>query len=658
MSSLSWRQDWETESHPFSTLPPPAHPTFDLYTAIDAALQEDAGDFGDITTLSTVPEATTASATFLAKAEGVLAGVYVAQMVFRRVDPAVQVTWLVDDSSTVRPGQIIATITGSARSILIAERVALNFMQRMSGIATMTAAMVKAVRCTKATILDTRKTVPGLRLLDKWAVAIGGGANHRIGLYDMVMIKDNHIAAAHGIRNAVDGAVAFMQSKGIQRPMEVETRTLDELKEVLEILDAANVSSTGDESGTNSGGITRIMLDNMTRKDTGAPSGIDVSTLHEAMALIGDRKIETEASGNVTLATVGEIAKTGVQFISCGALTHSVTALDISLNIETHCKLHCRGIDSTSTDIMASFVKRSTSGMVLVAMLCLLLSNNAAAARFNSRLLKQVTEEPAPEALEVAAPAPLAEEVGPFVPGPEGEQVSASEALFSAIRAGDVEEVQSLLPDTDTDVYSPEGTTPLIEAIALDDEEIFDALLEKGVDTNLPSTPDGNTPLFYTITLGRLEWATRLLDAGADINLANAAGDTPLFAAIKATPVDYDAVELLLMRSPSPTTSAVDFDVTDAEGRTAQQVAEETGDEQLIGLFQNLPPAGEMVTAPAVATTAGEADDLSLFVTAPADEVVGVVPTAEAGDFPVVGEGVPVTETVDTVALDEVAAEP
>jgi len=256
-------------------------------------------------------------------------------MVFQRVDPAVQITWLVDDSSTVKPGQILATAIGSARSILIAERVALNFIQRMSGIATMTAAMVKAVRCTKTTILDTRKTVPGLRLLDKWAVSIGGGANHRIGLYDMVMIKDNHIAAAGGIKNAVDGAVAFMQRRGIQRPLEVETRTLDELKEVLQIIDAANVSSTGDNSDTSGSGITRIMLDNMTKKDIGAPSGIDLSTLYEAMALIGDRKVETEASGNVTLATVSEIAKTGVQFISCGALTHSVTALDISLNIET-----------------------------------------------------------------------------------------------------------------------------------------------------------------------------------------------------------------------------------------------------------------------------------------------------------------------------------
>ena len=322
-------------------------------------------------------------------------------------------------------------------------------------------------------------------------------------------------------------------------------------------------------------------------------------------------------------------------------------------------------------DIMASFSKRVTSGTVLVAMLCLLLNNNAVTARSSSRLLKQVTEvepradavsfapmpeELAPEALEVAAPAP---EVGPIVSGPEAEQLSSSEALFSAIRARAVEEVQRILPDTDTDVYSPEGTTPLIEAIALDAGEIFDALLEKGVDTNLPSTPDGNTPLFYAITLNRLQWATRLLDAGADINVANAAGDTPLFAAIKATPPNYAAVELLLMRSPGPNQSAVDFGLTDAEGMTAQQVALETGDERLISLFENLPPAGEEFTAPSVATTAGGDDVDQLFVLAPAEEIVGVVPTAEAGALPVVAEDVPVTEsTVETITPGELADEP
>lgn len=318
----------QTEEHPFASIPPPPHPTYDLYAVIDAALAEDAGDYGDITTLSTIPESTPATATFLAKADGVLAGAYVAHQAFKRVDPGVQIQWLVDDSAYVKPGQILATVTGPAQSILIAERVALNFLQRMSGIATMTSAMVKAVRCTQCTILDTRKTVPGLRLLDKWAVLIGGGANHRMGLYDMVMIKDNHIAAAGGIPAAVKAAKEYMKGKGLQRPIEVETRTLGEVHQVTSIM--------RDDSDS---GITRIMLDNMTKKDANAPAGIDVSVLRTAMEVIRDYlekgyEVETEASGNVTLATVGEIAKTGVQFISCGALTHSVTALDISLNID------------------------------------------------------------------------------------------------------------------------------------------------------------------------------------------------------------------------------------------------------------------------------------------------------------------------------------
>ena len=247
-----------------------------------------------------------------------------ADVVFRRVDASLKLQWLVDDSTMVAPGQVIGTVTGKARSILIAERIALNFMQRMSGIATLTASMEKAVRCTKATLLDTRKTVPGLRLLDKWAVKIGGGGNHRLGLYDMIMIKDNHIAAAGGIVAAIDAVKSYMNENGIERPVEVETRTLSEVEEVVNLLDSGKY-----------GCITRIMLDNMTRKDASCPSGIDVSTLKAALDIIGDRNVETEASGNVTLATVGEIAKTGVQFISCGALTHSVTALDISLLIET-----------------------------------------------------------------------------------------------------------------------------------------------------------------------------------------------------------------------------------------------------------------------------------------------------------------------------------
>lgn len=321
---MQWREDWKAASQTFAPVPPPLHPNYDVYQAIDAALIEDAGDMGDLTTVSTVPEETPAVATFLAKASGVLAGVWVAHAVFRRVDPSVSLRWLVDDGESVQPGQTLGVASGRARSILVAERVALNFMQRMSGVATMTRAMVDACKGTRAVVLDTRKTVPGLRLLDKWAVRIGGGQCHRIGLYDMLMIKDNHIAAAGGIGAAMARAEAYLKGNGIQRPIEVETRTLDELQEVLAILDSQPASM-----------VTRIMLDNMTRKDARAASGLDVSVLREAMQLVGERSVETEASGNVTLETVRVIAETGVQFISCGALTHSVTALDISLNIET-----------------------------------------------------------------------------------------------------------------------------------------------------------------------------------------------------------------------------------------------------------------------------------------------------------------------------------
>lgn len=334
--SSSWRTEWTQHEPAYASVPPPPHPTYDLHATIRAALDEDAGDYGDITTLSTVPETTQATATFLAKAEGTVAGLYVATVVFGLVDPAVKMTWQTNDGDQVKRGQVLGVATGPARAILVGERVALNYLQRMSGIATQTHQMVEAIAvgsgsgCCKpsTTLLDTRKTVPGLRLLDKWAVKIGGGENHRMGLYDMVMIKDNHHAAAGGIPEAILAAEAYMRDKGISRPMEVETRTLEEVKTVLDVVERTRGASM----------VTRIMLDNMvTREDLeDGRVTVDTSMLEEALAMIRERgvSVETEASGNVTLATVGEISKTGVQFISTGSITHSVTALDISLLID------------------------------------------------------------------------------------------------------------------------------------------------------------------------------------------------------------------------------------------------------------------------------------------------------------------------------------
>ena len=291
-----------------------------------------------------------------------------------------------------------------------------------------------------------------------------------------------------------------------------------------------------------------------------------------------------------------------------------------------------------------------------MAIVCLLLNTGAVSAasvqgrRGGSRLLQQVTAtSQAVPALEVAAPAPRAEASGPLVPGPEGEApVSASQALFNAIRARNLSRVQQLLAQgANTDVYSAQGTTPLIEAIALGEAGIFNAIMDKGVNTNLPSRPDGNTPLFYAITVGNLQWATRLLDAGADINLANSAGDTPLLAALKQTPVNYQAVELLLSRRPSPTTSAADLTKTDAQGRTAMQIAQASGDPRLIALFSNLAPAGEAM--PAVATTAGRGTGATVatapvLLVPPVAEIIGFAPTSEAGAFPLLSAPAPVAE--------------
>lgn len=292
----------------------PPYLTVDALTdLITRTLAEDVGA-GDVTTLATVPPEKTAHAHFLAKENGVVAGLLVAERVFAAVDPSLRVAWTKADGARVKRGTTFGTVHGAAHSILTAERLALNFLQRMSGIATFTRRMVQAVHPHAARILDTRKTVPGLRLLDKWAVRLGGGENHRIGLYDMILVKDNHIAAVGGVREAIEAAQRYRQDTNPSLYIEVETRTHDEVQAVLD-----------------TGGVDVILLDNMVDQQ---PDGtIDTTRLQEAVALV-DGRMATEASGNVRLETVAAIAATGVTYISCGALTHSVTALDISLNIE------------------------------------------------------------------------------------------------------------------------------------------------------------------------------------------------------------------------------------------------------------------------------------------------------------------------------------
>jgi nicotinate-nucleotide pyrophosphorylase (carboxylating) len=267
------------------------------------ALEEDVGP-GDWTTQWTVPAERTASATITAKANGTAAGLGCVVEVFRQVDPALAVRLLVEDGAQVGPGEVVVELEGAARSILSGERVALNLLQRLSGVTTLTRRYVDAVQGTGARILDTRKTTPGLRELEKRAVRAGGGENHRFGLHDMVLIKENHIAAAGGITAAVS-RVREQNRFGLQ--VEVETTDLDETREALQA------------------GVDRILLDNM-----------HLSTLREAVELVrafAGRRPETEASGGVSLDTVRAVAEAGVDFVSVGALTHSAPALDLSLLI-------------------------------------------------------------------------------------------------------------------------------------------------------------------------------------------------------------------------------------------------------------------------------------------------------------------------------------
>lgn len=270
---------------------------------IEQALFEDIG-FGDITSESTIPENQIGRGIFLAKENGIISGLDIAQLIYQYVDGLVTVELKVVNGEIVQAGNALAELHGPVRSLLLGERVALNFLQRMSGIATTTHKYVHAVAGTKAKITDTRKTVPGLRILDKKAVYDGGGVNHRFGLDQMVLIKDNHIAAAGNIRNALKQCKEYLTEHKIEVQIEVETTLLEQVKELLEI-----------------GGFNRIMLDNYS-----------IEKMKEAVQLI-DGKFEVEASGGVNLQTVRAIAETGVDFISVGALTHSPKAFDISLEI-------------------------------------------------------------------------------------------------------------------------------------------------------------------------------------------------------------------------------------------------------------------------------------------------------------------------------------
>ena len=267
---------------------------------IDLSFAEDIGD-GDHTTLCCIPEDAMGKSQLLIKEEGILAGVEVAKRVFARFDPTMRVEVLMEDGTHVKKGDVAMVVTGKVRSLLQTERLMLNIMQRMSGIATMTQRYVKRLEGTGTHVLDTRKTTPGMRMLEKQAVKIGGGMNHRIGLFDMILLKDNHIDFAGGIENAIDRCHAYLKEKGLDLKIEIEVRDFDELRQVLD-----------------HGGIDRIMLDNFTVADT-----------KKAVGLIAHR-YEVESSGGITFDTIRDYAEQGVDFVSVGALTHSVKGLDMS----------------------------------------------------------------------------------------------------------------------------------------------------------------------------------------------------------------------------------------------------------------------------------------------------------------------------------------
>jgi nicotinate-nucleotide pyrophosphorylase (carboxylating) len=273
----------------------------DLMAFIKNALHEDIRE-GDHTSNSTVPENAQGRARLLVKDKGIVAGVELAELIFKTVDPNLEVEVLIKDGEPIEYGQIVLFVEGNDRSILTAERLVLNCMQRMSGIATVTNDIVKRLEGTKCKVLDTRKTTPGFRLLEKWAVKLGGGVNHRFGLFDMILIKDNHVDYAGGIKNALFAAQKYLKEKNLNLPIEIEVRNLTELEEALEV-----------------GGVVRIMLDNF-----------DYEKTREALKII-DGRFPVESSGNINPQTVRAYADCGVDYVSMGYLTHSAKSLDLSL---------------------------------------------------------------------------------------------------------------------------------------------------------------------------------------------------------------------------------------------------------------------------------------------------------------------------------------
>lgn len=272
----------------------------DFEQLISLWFAEDIGD-GDHTTLSSIPDSATGKSQLIIKEDGILAGVEVARKIFQAFDPKLKMTVFIQDGSPVKVGDIAFVVEGKVQSLLQTERLMLNIMQRMSGVATRTNQYVKALEGTNTRVLDTRKTTPGLRLLEKEAVRIGGGVNHRVGLYDMILLKDNHVDFAGGIENAIKRAKQYLKDKGKDLKIEIEVRNFEELDRVLAV-----------------GGVDRIMLDNFTPENT-----------RKAVAIING-KYETESSGGITFDTLRTYAECGVDYISVGALTHSVKSLDMS----------------------------------------------------------------------------------------------------------------------------------------------------------------------------------------------------------------------------------------------------------------------------------------------------------------------------------------